>query len=868
MNIFFEKIKNYLTKNWVGWSITFGSIVIISLAHRFGVFDVPELKLYDYRFSNVRGPLTGWSANDSLYLQNGTDVVLVEVDDEAWRLIPEEWPYPRGSIWGRAIKNLYKAGAKVIVFDIQFDAPESRSEIYYDLIQSTTSQYIIDQVPNITDSSQANYILESLPRLIPRHGDKMLGEAVAEAQMFGTTIVMPAKLVTENSLIPPQYISYPVESIVASNPEMGLINDQMDLDGFSRRYALFDLMDHEPDKYYLTLGLKAYKAFLDIPDTTKPYFEQNKLIWTYGENKIQAYGAGNTFLVNYYGPPSGYKIKGRQDLPPWGTFAKYSLAYVIDTEDVTLRDPIEDIDWMSQFIPGEIPDWIDAIKDPQEKAEMMAAMGLGDEFDLKNSPFYNKIVIIGTSVEVHHDYKQTPYYNYKNIQQLTPGVETHANAIQTLIDSNYIKVLGGQLTNLIYDYPFSHTLLIAVLSLLAFMILSFVNPITAGFLILIEALVYFCIACGLFVNDVFWIFKFIAMKFFPTIIENPNSLLFLHLPNPGDSYIIPIVAPLAGLMITYIGIVLYDFIVEQQDKKFLKSTFGAYISPDLIDEMYQKKQEPKLGGEAGYHTAFFSDIQSFSSFSEALEPEKMVSLMNDYLTEMTTILLKHNGTLDKYIGDAIVAFYGAPVPLKDHEFHACMTALEMEKKLKDMRKKWSSENGWPEIVPNMRHRIGINSGEMVTGNMGSSMRMNYTMMGDTVNLAARLEPAAKHYGVYLFVAENTYKKVSDSFEWRYLDKIKVKGKNKPVKVYELLSEKNKLSKENSNLITAFNEAMSLYKNQSWIKAKKIFKESEKLEEIIEDRPTNPSKIYIERCNYFQKNSPGKNWDGIWTMKTK
>ena len=185
-----------------------------------------------------------------------------------------------------------------------------------------------------------------------------------------------------------------------------------------------------------------------------------------------------------------------------------------------------------------------------------------------------------------------------------------------------------------------------------------------------------------------------------------------------------------------------------------------------------------------------------------------------------------------------------------------------------MRKKWSNENGWPEIVPNMRHRIGINSGEMVTGNMGSSMRMNYTMMGDTVKLAARLEPAAKHYGVYLFVAENTYNKVSDSFEWRYLDKIKVKGKNKPVKVYELLSEKNKLNKENSNLITAFNEAMSLYKDQSWIKAKKIFKESEKLEEIIEDRPTNPSKIYIERCNYFQKNSPGKDWDGIWTMKTK
>ena len=123
---------------------------------------MPELKIYDYRFSNARGPLTGWAANDSLFNSSGTDVVLVEVDDEAWRLIPEEWPYPRGGIWGRAIRNLYKAGAKVIVFDIQFDSPENRSEVYQDLIESTTNQYVIDQVPNITDSVQANYMLESL----------------------------------------------------------------------------------------------------------------------------------------------------------------------------------------------------------------------------------------------------------------------------------------------------------------------------------------------------------------------------------------------------------------------------------------------------------------------------------------------------------------------------------------------------------------------------------------------------------------------------------------------------------------------------------------------------------------------------------
>ena len=355
MRVNVKEIQKYIQGSWVGWVITFGAIVIVSLAHWVGVFDTIELKTYDYRFNSVRGPLTGWTASDSSYIKKGTDVVLLEVDDEAWRLMPEEWPYPRGSVWGRVVRNLYKAGAKVIVFDIQFDSPENRSEIYQDLIQSTTPEYIIDQVPHVRDTTQAGYIWESLSYLIPRHGDIILGEAITEAQMFGTTIVMNVKMVTEPTLVPPQYIAYPVEPVVKAKPEMGLINDQMDSDGFSRRYALFGEMAHEPDKYYLTLAVKAFKAFKGIPDSAKPIFDRDALTWDYGGYSINAYGAGNSFLVNYYGPPSGYKYRGEENLPAWGTFPKYSLAYVIDTEDVTLRDPIEDIDWMSQFLPGEIP---------------------------------------------------------------------------------------------------------------------------------------------------------------------------------------------------------------------------------------------------------------------------------------------------------------------------------------------------------------------------------------------------------------------------------------------------------------------------------------------------------------------------------
>ena len=864
-----KNIQTYIQDNWVGWVITLGAVIVVSLFHWIGAFDTIELKTYDYRFSSVRGPLTGWTITDSTYINRGTDVVLLEVDDEAWRLMPEEWPYPRGSVWGRVVRNLYKAGAKVIVFDIQFDAPENRSEIYQDLIESTSPEYIMDQVPNIRDTTQAKNIWNAIPYLIPRHGDILLGEAITEAQMFGTTVVMNVKMVTEPTLVPPQYISYPVEPVKKAKPEMGLINDQMDIDGFSRRYAIFGEMAHEPGKYYLTLAVKAFKAFHNVPDTAKPYFDRDNLTWTYGNNKIKAYGAGNSFLVNYYGPPSGYKYAGEKDMPAWGTYPKYSLAYVIDTEDVTLRDPMEDLDWMSQFLPGEIPEWIQAIEDPQERSEMMDAMGIGEEFDITNSPFYNKIVVIGTSVEVHHDYKQTPFYNFWGIQQLTPGMETHGNAIQTLLDNNYIQVLGGQLTELIYGYPLSHTLLIALLSVVAFLILSFLNPVIAGILIILEGIIYFGIACGLFVDDLFWMIKSSMASILPnaTVADYPEYFA-TALPGIGQSLVIPIVAPIVSLFVTYTANVIYKFIVEQKDKNFLKDTFGAYISPDLINQMYTDKQEPKLGGVAGYHTAFFSDIQSFSSFSEVLEPTRMVSLMNQYLTEMTDTLLEHKGTLDKYIGDAIVAFYGAPVSMENHEYHACLTALEMEKKLVNMRQRWKEEGDWPDLVHNIRHRVGLNSGEMVTGNMGSAMRMNYTMMGDTVNLAARLEPAAKQYGVYIFVAENTYKAVADQFDWRFLDYIRVKGKKKPVKAYELFSLKGELSEQNSQLVQAFDEGMELYHDQNWVKAKKQFKEALKLEEKFSDRPTTPSAVYLDRCDYYKNDPPGKDWDWVWTMRTK
>jgi adenylate cyclase len=331
----------------------------------------------------------------------------------------------------------------------------------------------------------------------------------------------------------------------------------------------------------------------------------------------------------------------------------------------------------------------------------------------------------------------------------------------------------------------------------------------------------------------------------------------------------PIVAPLAGIFLTYGGNVFYKFIMEQKDKRYLKQTFGTYISPDLIDQMFDEKKEPKLGGNEGIHTAFFTDIQSFSSFSEKLSPERLVELLNEYLTAMTNILLDNNGTLDKYWGDAIIAFFGAPVELEDQEYLACLTCCQMNNKLEELRQKWKSEGDkWPEMVHNMRHRIGVNCGTLITGNMGSDMRMNYTMMGDTVNLTARLESGAKQYGIETQVGEKIYEATKDRMTFRMLDYVVVKGRKKPERTYELINEKGKESEIYNKLLPLWDKAIKLYANQKWDEAISEFNKCDKLEEKYIGRPTTPCKVYISRCKEFKTNSPGKGWDGSWTLTEK
>lgn len=814
------------------------------ILHYVGLFDALELRFYDHLMQKRRGPLTGWMAQDSTYVSRGTDVVLVEVDDEAWRLVPESWPYSRGGIWSSVLENLAKAGARVVLFDILFDTPERQSE------------YLRYFVTHSGDSTLKN--------ALPVHGDSLFAQTIKRVQKMGCNVVLSSKIAKDASLSPPQYLVTPIDAIMSGGPELGLVNAYADADGTIRQYPIGAIMEHEPEKIYLSLGMKALKFYRDIADSVVPVYHAKEGEWSYGPFRIPQLPLADrhTFLINYYGPPSHYHFL---ELPPWETFPVFSLSKILDTKEVTLRNPMEDVDWMEHYISDELPDWILAIEDSVQRQRVITSMGMDKKSAPEQSPFYNKIVIIGVSVEVIHDLMISPFYMYQGVSQYMPGLEVHANAIQTILDSNYITSVGGTITAVYeHELPLSHLLIILFFTAVPFALIRKRNPLLALAFLLLVALLYLALVYGLFMGDPLYIIKTVLQRVPLTFIAHAK-VLQTTLPLPGESTIVPITIPLFAMILTYFADLVFALLVEHQKKVFLRESFGAYVSPKLIEDMYETNHKPELGGVERKGTAFFSDIVSFSSLSELVTPSELITIMNDYFTEMTSILLEEGGTLDKYIGDAIIAFWGAPIPVEFQEVEACKTALRMEQALTLLREKWKEQN-YPQRVYKMHHRIGLHTGRIVTGNVGSSTRMNYTMMGDDVNTGARLESSAKQYGIYVHVSESVYKAARDEFEFRFIDYVRVKGKTHPIRTYELLGERDSLSDEQRRFLEAYKNGIEAYRAREWKRALAYFYRASRSEMSLQE--ITPSKVYISRCQHFIEAPPLPGWDGVWTLTQK
>lgn len=322
----------------------------------------------------------------------------------------------------------------------------------------------------------------------------------------------------------------------------------------------------------------------------------------------------------------------------------------------------------------------------------------------------------------------------------------------------------------------------------------------------------------------------------------------------------PLLTPGITILISFIAIVSVNLILSSKEKGFIRSAFAQYLSDDVINDLLDDPSKLALGGEERHMTAMFTDVKGFSSISEKLTPQNLVALLNDYLTEMSNLVMEEKGTIDKYEGDAIIAFFGAPQPFQDHAVRTCRAAVRMKKAEKVLNERMIAEERTPGPLLT---RIGINTGDMVVGNMGTVQKMDYTMMGNAVNLSARLEGVNKQYGTWILISDSTYRETGDQFTVRMLDRVRVVGINEPVRLYELVDEAHLTPENVLEGLNYFHKAMELFEAQNWSEANEMFKKTRKV--IPEDAP---SEIYMKRCLKFSQDPPPKDWDGVFNLTQK
>jgi len=404
----------------------------------------------------------------------------------------------------------------------------------------------------------------------------------------------------------------------------------------------------------------------------------------------------------------------------------------------------------------------------------------------------DRIVLIGSTATGIYDMRVTPF------EPTYPGVEIHATVIDNILHQRFI----------------TRPQWLAILDIFAIIVVG----ITLGLVIP----------------------RFSAWLGFVFAISILASYLLLNLYIFSSNGLwINVVYPAMTVVLTYPGIILYRYITEEKEKKWIKGAFQYYITASVMEEILKRPDMLKLGGEERELTVLFSDIRGFTTISENLSPERLVSLLNEYLTAMTDIVFEHKGYLDKYIGDAIMVVYGAPVPQNDHQAQACITAIEMMAELKKLQQKWEKDG-----MPLIDIGIGINTGPMVIGNMGSKRRFNYTVMGDSVNLASRLEGLNKNYGTHIIISEKVYENIKNEFLCRELDMVKVKGKTEPSRVYELIGRIED-TKDLLEMTETFNMGLKYFRCSEFENAVREF------ERVLALKSGDiPSEIYIKRSQYL------------------
>lgn len=436
----------------------------------------------------------------------------------------------------------------------------------------------------------------------------------------------------------------------------------------------------------------------------------------------------------------------------------------------------------------------------------------GKKPDIPLDQFKDKIILIGSNAPGLLDLRPTPFTS----EEPYPGVEIHATVLSNFLQHHFITE-SSVLSNII---------IALLLTVVAALVTTYTGNILVSTMSVLAMVLLYC-----------W----------------GASKIFMD-----ELMSIKIVFPVASLMLGYIISVGWSFATEGRSKRQIQKVFGEFVNPHVVQMLSANPDVVKLGGEEVEATILFTDIEGFTTIAEGKEPKALVAFLNEYFSMATDICFRYYGTIDKFLGDAIMVQFGIPLKNANHALLAVSAAYEFSHALNDKNVKAGKAH-----TPVFSTRIGINSGLMVAGYIGGRSKKEYTVIGDTVNLASRLEGVNKIYGTSVILSEFTARQVQDEFALREMDLIRVKGKDRPVKIYELLGKRSEQTEIMDQIGEYFESAIQLYRRRQWRKAIAHF------QKVLNLRPGDePSKRYIKRCIEYGKNPPPKNWDGVWVMMSK
>ena len=487
---------------------------------------------------------------------------------------------------------------------------------------------------------------------------------------------------------------------------------------------------------------------------------------------------------------------------PSGTFRHIKFHDVIDDESFTTLDEANSAEQINTFSDPEYGYLVDGT-------------------------FKDKIVLVGVTVPEYKDLFPVPIGQGKQKgDNLMYGVEIHANVVESVLRNEFLRMQSS----------LSTILEVILLAGLTFFVTTSTRVAKLKRQILVEA----------------WRLAFVWGELL--LFSFAVLFLFTHY-----NLVASVVPPMLAIAGSYIASTAYSLVGERKQRMVIKNMFSTYVNPTVVDALCANPDKLVLGGERKELTVLFSDIEGFTTISQHLPPEELVTLLNEYLNVMSGIIFKNDGTVDKYEGDAVMAFWGAPLPQSDHALRACTAALQMQEALVDLNRTWSALNR-----PFLKVRVGINTGDMVVGNMGATGKFAYTVMGDSVNLASRLEGTNKEYRTRIMVSRRTYELVEDKILGRELDRITVKGRSEPVTTYELISMRDRpLDRDMERFLEIYALGMECSRRKCWGDARAKF------EEALKIRPDDyPAKVHFLRMQTYEAAPPTDGGEDIVTMEHK